>query len=250
MSVGTLPPHKGSVAAAKTPLSAWLKPALTSTIGSKFLVAITGMMLVGFLCGHLAGNLLIFKGQDAINAYAKGLKDLGGLLWVARIGLLVAFVMHVTVAVRLQLRNRSARPERYQYPGTVQASTASLTMLYSGLLILAFVFYHLAHYTFGGVHNADDGRNLLELHDSLGRHDVHRMVIIGFSKWWVSLSYVIAQLVLWFHLSHGISSIFQTLGLNAPKYWPIIRGAGLLLATIIVVGNISIPLAVLLGWVH
>jgi succinate dehydrogenase / fumarate reductase cytochrome b subunit len=250
MSVGTLPPHKGAVATAKTPLSAWLFPALASTIGSKFLVALTGMMLVGFLCGHLAGNLLIFKGQDALNAYAKGLKDLGGLLWVARLGLLGAFVLHIFLAVRLQMRNRSARPERYQHSGTVQASTASVTMLYSGLLILAFVIYHLAHYTLGLVHASDSGGNLLELHDKLGRHDVYTMVLTGFSKWWVSLSYIVAQVVLWFHLSHGISSVFQTLGLNAPKYWPIIRGAGLLLATIIVVGNISIPTAVLLGWVH
>lgn len=250
MSVGTLPPHKGAAVSARTPLATWLMPALGSTIGSKMLVAITGLMLVGFLCGHLAGNLLIFKGPEAINAYAKGLKDLGGLLWVARIGLLGAFVLHVGLAVRLQMRNRSARPERYQYTGTVQASAASLTMLYSGLLVLAFVVYHLAHYTLGLVHGADSGANLLELHDPLGRHDVYRMVVIGFSKWWVSLSYIVAQLVLWFHLSHGISSVFQTLGLNAPKYWPIIRGAGLLLATTIVVGNISIPLAVLLGWVR
>ncbi len=250
MSVGTLPPQKGAVASAKTPLSTWLIPALASTIGSKFLVALTGLILVGFLCTHLAGNLLIFKGPDALNAYAKGLKDLGGLLWVGRIGLLGAFVLHVSLAIRMQVRNRSARPERYQYPGTVQASTASLTMLYSGLLILAFVVYHLAHFTLGLVHGTDTGSSLLELHDKLGRHDVYTMVLIGFSKWWVVLSYLIAQIVLWFHLSHGISSVFQTLGLNAPKYWPIIRGAGLLLATLIVVGNISIPVAVLLGWVH
>jgi succinate dehydrogenase / fumarate reductase, cytochrome b subunit len=250
MSVGTLPPHKGAVTNGKTPLSAWFFPALTSTIGSKFLVAITGAILVGFLCGHLAGNLLIFKGPDALNSYARGLKDLGGLLWVARIGLLVAFVLHVFLAVRLQMRNREARPERYQYPGTVQATTASVTMLYSGLLILAFVVYHLAHYTFGLVHETEDGKNLLELHDKLGRHDVYEMTRIGFSKWWVTLSYVVAQVVLWFHLSHGISSTFQTLGWNAPKYWSLIRSAGLLLATIIVTGNILIPTAVLLGWVR
>ena len=176
--------------------------------------------------------------------------DLGGLLWVTRIGLLGAFILHIVLAVRLQMRNKAARPERYQYPGTVQANKASLTMLYSGLLILAFVVYHLAHYTVGLVHGTETGTNLLELHDKLGRHDVYTMVLIGFSKWWVSLSYIVAQIVLWFHLSHGISSIFQTLGLNAPKYWPIIRGAGLTLATIIALGNISIPTAVLLGWVH
>src|SRR5215510_8364962 len=134
MSVGTLPPQKGPIGLNKTPISEWLFPALTSTIGSKFIVAITGAMLVGFLCAHLAGNLLIFKGPDALNAYARGLKDLGALLWVGRIGLLLAFVIHVSVAVRLQLRNKAARPERYRYPGTVQATTASVTMLLTGLL--------------------------------------------------------------------------------------------------------------------
>src|SRR5262245_53078570 len=100
MAVGTLPPQKGPITTGKTPISAWLIPALSSTVGSKYLVALTGAALVGFLCGHLAGNLLIFKGRDALNGYAHGLKDLGALLWVARIGLLVAFVLHVFLAVR------------------------------------------------------------------------------------------------------------------------------------------------------
>src|SRR5262249_39644411 len=146
-----------------------------------------------------------------------------------------AFVIHISLAVRLQLRNKAARPERYRYPGTVQATTASVTMLLTGLLILAFVIYHLAHYTFGLVHGSANGGNVLDLHDHLGRHDVYTMVVTGFSKWWVTFSYVVAQLILWFHLSHGISSMFQTMGWNAPRYWPIIRNLGLLLATIIVV---------------
>lgn len=248
MTVGTLPPQKGPISSVQSPISAWLLPALRSTIGSKFIVAITGVMLIGFLIAHLAGNLLIFKGQDALNHYAKALSDLGPMLWAMRIGLLTVFVIHIYLALKLKARNVAARPEKYQYEATVQATITSRTMVLTGLLILAFVVYHIAHYTLGLVHT-QNGTNLRDLRDSLGRHDVYSMVIAGFSNWWVTLSYIAAQLILGMHLSHGTSSVFQTLGWNSPRYWPIIRFLAIVFTVLLIAGNISIPMAVWLGMV-
>lgn len=256
MAVGTLPPQKGALSSSKSSVVEWLLPAVRSTIGAKFLVALTGLGLVGFLFGHMAGNLLIYKGRDALNAYAMGLKNLGPLLWVARIGLLALFLSHLGLALKLKLRNKSARPEPYRYQATVQASLASRTMVLSGLVILAFVVYHLLHFTLGVTQATPDGHNFLSLtqtyrHDgemSL-RHDVYGMVVFGFQKWYVSAVYIVAQLILGLHLSHGISSVFQTLGWNAPRWWPLIQRIGLTLTILLVVGNCSIPLAVLFGLV-
>lgn len=248
MTVGTLPPQKGAISSNQSRISAWLVPALRSTIGAKFLVAITGFMLIGFLLAHLAGNLLVFKGQDALNNYAKTLKDLGPGLWIMRIGLLAVFVIHIVLALKLAARNRAARPERYQFNSTVQATVASRTMVLTGLLILAFVIYHLAHYTLGLVHTKN-GVNLLHLTDRLGRQDVYSMVIAGFSNVWVTASYIIAQLILGVHLSHGASSVFQTLGWNSPRYWSLIRCVMMFIVFVIVAGNIAMPTAVLAGFV-
>src|SRR2546427_783475 len=159
-----------------------LLPALGTTVGHKYLVALTGLALTGFVIAHMTGNLLVFKGRDALNSYALFLKDHGGLLWAARLGLLAAFVLHIALAVRLTLRNRAARPQAYVYEDTVQASVASRTMIWSGLAILAFVIFHLLHYTFGAVFaTAPDGTNFLDLSESVNlatpkdparRHDI------------------------------------------------------------------------------
>jgi succinate dehydrogenase / fumarate reductase cytochrome b subunit len=247
MTVGNLPARKGRAYVSKTSKPSGLLKTFTSTIGSKFVVAVTGLLLVGFLFAHLAGNLLIYSGRDGINSYAKGLRDLGPMLWLARIALLSIFALHICLALRLKRRNVTARPEGYQFNATVQASLASRTMLLSGLVILAFVIYHIAHYTMGWVHTTADGRHFLDLRDPLGRNDVYSMVVAGFSQWWVSATYIIAQLILGLHLSHGISSIFQTLGWSTPRYWPTIRCVGLTATALLVIGNISIPIAVLSG---
>ncbi|MFL5327402.1 MAG: succinate dehydrogenase cytochrome b subunit [Gemmataceae bacterium] len=257
MSVGTVGGPKGNVSVDRTSVLEWVAPAVKSTVGSKFLVAITGLILVGFLLGHFAGNALVFKGRDAINTYARGLRDLGWLLWVARGGLLAAFIVHIYLGTTLTMRNWAARPERYQFQATMRATFASRTMLFSGLVILAFTIYHLAHYTFAVVQTAPDGRNFHELvqrgwdpaHPTAPRYDVYNMVVFGFSNVWISATYIIAQLILGLHLSHGIASTFQTLGWNSPKYWPMIRNIGWLVSAIIVLGNISIPVAVMAGWV-
>lgn len=257
MSAGTISRTKGVISVDANASSSRLLVPLASTVGQKYLVAVTGLLLVGFLVGHFAGNALIFKGRDALNAYARGLRDLGGLLWAARIGLLVTFVAHIAIATRLNLRNQAARPEAYHYRRFTRASFASRTMLLSGLVVLAFTVYHLAHYTFAIAQTTPDGRNFHQLvqtdWDPLDRAkeraDVYRMVVLGFSNVWISVAYIAAQLVLGLHLSHGISSTFQTLGWNSPRWWPLIRNLGWLVTAAIVLGNISIPIAVLAGWV-
>jgi succinate dehydrogenase / fumarate reductase cytochrome b subunit len=258
-----------------------------SSLGSKYVMAITGLLLIGFVLAHMTGNLLVFLGPDAINSYAHALKDKPALLWTARLGLLVVFVVHVVLGIRLTMQNRAARPTPYVYEDTLQASWASRHMLLTGLVLLAFVVYHLAHFTLGVVkranvqHTARDGlvelsppKDYLDLAElrsadrrsyaavpdvdlrSLdprkvdARQDVYSMVIAGFRNPWVSLSYLVAMAFLGLHLWHGGSSWFQSLGLNHPRYHGIIGAIGPLLAGVVVAGNCSIVLSVWLGIVQ
>jgi succinate dehydrogenase / fumarate reductase, cytochrome b subunit len=231
--------------AQRVPMSRWLFAALASTVGSKYIVALTGLALTGFVVAHMSGNLLIFRGREALNSYALFLKERGGLLWVARGGLLTVFVLHIWLAARLRLRNWAARPTRYAYEDTVQASWASRTMIWSGLVILAFLIFHLLHFTFGLVAaTAPNGTNFLALDDH-GHHDVYAMTVYGFRNVPVSIAYIIAQLFLGLHLSHGVSSTMQSMGWAAPRWWRLIRGIGLTVALAVVVGNIAMPLAVM-----
>lgn len=218
---------------------------VSSSIGKKVVVAVTGLVLFGFVIVHMLGNLQVFLGREALNAYAEKLRHLGPFLWLARAVLLAALVAHVVVAARLSRENRAARPVRYRREATVQASYASRTMLMSGAITFLFVVYHLAHFTFGRVHPEYFHRV-----DALGRHDVYAMVVGSFGDPWVSAAYIAAMLPLAMHLSHGASSLFQSLGLNHPKYAPCVRGAGVAVALVVLAGNCSIPLAVLAGVVR
>ncbi len=214
-----------------------------SSIGKKIVVALTGLALVGFLFGHLAGNLKIYGGPEKLNAYAAWLHSMPAILWAARIGLLVCFVGHIATTILLVQQNKAARGERYAHPATIQASGASRTMVWSGVIILAFVIYHLMHFTLR------IGNDYGSYVDAKGRHDAFKMVVDGFSCEPVSAFYIIAMALLCWHLSHGFASIFQTLGLRTERNWPAIQGAGWAVAAILFVGNISIPLAVLFGLV-
>lgn len=236
----------------RTGLAAWFRPYVTSTVGSKMLVAVTGLLLTGFVIAHMIGNLKVFAGPDAINDYAAFLKSLGPLLWVARIGLLTVFVLHLFLALKLKKRSVDARPIGYAYQSTIQASVSSRTMAWTGLAILAFLIFHLAHYTFGWVGTVQvDGKSVgyLELHDPKDpmRHDVYSMVIHGFRQPVVSILYIVAQLLLLMHLGHGIPSTFQSLGLNTPRTQRAIRALGWLIAFVIVAGNIGIVVGVWFG---
>ena len=217
-----------------------------SSIGKKLIVAVTGAMLLLFVLGHMLGNLLVYQGEDAINSYAAWLKGAahGWGVWAARFGLLGAFVVHIVATIHLTVQNREARSDRYAHESTVQAPLASRIMIISGTIILCFVIYHLMHFTLGVAND------YLSYHDSQGRHDVHRMVIEGFSWWPASLFYIFSVALLCHHLSHGFSSVFQTLGLRTERSWPAITLLGKAYAAVILIGNCSIPIAVLTGILH
>jgi succinate dehydrogenase / fumarate reductase cytochrome b subunit len=244
-------------------MNAPLTLAPRSSLGSKFLMAVTGLGLTGFVIAHMLGNFQVFSGREALNAYAAALKHMPSLLWTARTGLLVIFVLHIAYGVRLWRANRAARPVLYHFKKYREATLASRSMLWTGLVILAFVLFHLAHYTFGVVERVavTDAKGLfvydaqgsvvyqsyLDLKDPTDpkRQDVYAMTVHGFRNPIISLLYIVAMALLAFHLSHGFQSLFQSLGLSHPRWSPLVKGASLVLALAIFVGNSSMPLAVL-----
>ncbi len=238
---------------------AFFQAILDSTVGAKILVALTGLGLVTFVLFHMIGNLKLFQGPEAINHYAYFLKhDLGALIWIARAGLLGIFVLHLALAIRLKLRSRSARPVAYAYPGSVQAGVAARTMIWTGIVILLFTLFHLAHFTFGyvsgvNVMNVSTGEmeytNYLELKDAKGQHNVYEMMVAGFREPVLALFYVVCQVVLFLHLRHGIPSTFQTLGLKNARFRKAIDAFGLLIALTILIGNCAIVLSAYFGYV-
>ena len=215
---------------------------VTSSLGKKFLVAITGAGLFLFVIGHLVGNLQIFLGPDSINRYGHFLQTTPEILWPARIGLLAFVIIHIWTSIALTLENRAARATRYEVKEVVAASLASRTMIWSGSIIFAFVLFHLAHYTLLIVHP-----EFRELHDANGWHDIYRMMVLGFSNYWVSGFYVLAIGLLCIHLSHGASAMFQSLGLKNEAYAAIIDRLAVVIAVLIFLGYISIPIAVMMG---
>ena len=224
----------------------WLFDFWRSSIGGKVTMAITGLLLFAFVVGHLLGNLLLFGGPDAINSYAKMLADSGALLWIARIGLLVVFVLHVATGIRLARHNRAARPVAYAKDEAVQATFASRSMVFSGLSLLVFVVYHLLHFTFGVTNPEHYARKGM----AAGGHDVHAMVTQSFAVPAIAIAYAAFQIVLFLHLRHGIQSLAQTLGLNHSRYSPMIRTLSLSLAALIAGGNVLLALSVQFGLVE
>jgi succinate dehydrogenase cytochrome b subunit len=207
----------------------------STSIGKKVVMAITGLILFGFVIGHMLGNLQVFMGANQMNAYAAMLKANATLLWGVRIVLLVAVILHIVAAVQLTRMSQRSRPEGYHYKDLIQADYAARTMRWSGPIIAVFVIYHLLHFTTGSVHPRFDV------------HDVYRNVISGFRVWPVSLFYIIAMVALAFHLWHGVWSMFQTLGLINPKSDKMIHRLAAIATLALVIGFISIPMAVLAG---
>jgi succinate dehydrogenase / fumarate reductase cytochrome b subunit len=214
-----------------------------SSIGKKIVAAVTGIILILFVVGHLLGNLQIFLGPDWINGYSQHLRDLGPLLWAIRIFLLVTVIVHIYVTIRLAIDNRRARPEAYIDQEHVKATFASRHMVMSGLIVLVFIIYHLAHFTF---RKTDPRFPLLKL-DPLNRYDVYSMMVYGFQNYFVSGFYTLGLFLLALHLSHGSSSFFQSLGLNNKTLTPRLAFGGRVFAWLLFVGYISIPIAILLG---
>jgi len=218
-------------------------------------MAVTGCLLFIFLVGHLLGNLQIFLGPEAINAYAKFLHSKPALVWGSRIGLLVLGGVHVISAIRLALENKRARPVPYQQYQMAAASYASRTMVMSGLILLTFIIYHLLHFTaqVPAVNLIGPGDTLptgsfADLMDAEHHQDVFRMIVLGFSNLWVSAFYILGVGLVGLHLSHGLSSMFQSMGWKRRPYGRLLDGAALLVGWVIFLGYASIPVAIFLGY--
>ncbi|MDH4444222.1 MAG: succinate dehydrogenase cytochrome b subunit [Akkermansiaceae bacterium] len=220
-------------------LSRCLNTYWSSSIGKKIVVAVTGLVLVVFLAGHLSGNLLMYVGREAFNEYAEFLHSMlhGTGVWIARLVLFITLALHVIGTISLSRQNRASR-QAYEYKATIQASKSSRIMILSGLTILAFVIFHILHYTV----RVDS--NLAKI----GEEDPYEMVIVGFKSPLVVLFYVISMTLLCSHLSHGVASVFQTLGLRSKKAQGLIKQSSIAYSLVIWAGFISIPISVLLGF--
>jgi succinate dehydrogenase cytochrome b subunit len=212
----------------------------SSSVGKKAVMAVTGVLLLGFVLGHALGNLQIFLGREAMNAYAVTLRTLlhGTGLWIARGGLLAAVGLHIWAAFSLTRMNRAARPRGYRERSNLASTYASRTMRWSGVIVALFVVYHLLHLTWGSAH--PDFRH----------GDVYHNFIVGFQQPLVSLFYIAAMVCLGLHMQHGVWSLLQTLGLSHPRYNPWRRALAVAVTVVVVGINIAFPLAVLTGGLH
>ncbi len=217
-----------------------------SSIGKKVTMAITGLVLFFFVIAHMLGNLKVFQGPEKFNAYAEFLREFGEpllghsqFLWILRVGLLLAVVLHIVAAVQLTRMSQQARPVRYQRRLTPSASTyASRTMRWGGVIIATFVVYHLLHLTVGTVH------------PDFVAGSVYHNVVVGFRSWIVTLAYIAAMGVLGLHLYHGVWSTFQTLGAGGAEHSQVRRSLAAGVALVIFLGFITVPVSVLTGVVQ
>ena len=223
----------------------WFGAFYRSAIGKKAVMAVTGVFLFGWIFAHMLGNAKMYMGSEHYNEYAHWLTVMGGpaipenyALWIVRALLIVAVWLHIQAATQLTLMNRSARPQDYNNRDFVVASYASRTMRWGGVIILLFVIYHLLHLTTG------------TLHRDFIKNDPYHNVVTGFQVWWVSAVYIIANLALGLHLYHGLWSMFNSLGLNHLKFNRWRRVFAIVFAVITTLGNVSFPIAVLIGVVR
>jgi succinate dehydrogenase / fumarate reductase cytochrome b subunit len=209
-----------------------------STIGKKAVMAVTGLVLFGFLVVHMLGNLQVFLGAEVMDRYAAMLHGTPELIWGSRSVLLVSVLLHIWASIQLTAVKSAARPVGYVKPGNVQATKASTTMMLSGPVIGAFVVGHLLHLTTGTIHP-----HFVELH-------AYENVVLGFQNPIASGLYIIAMLFVGLHLSHGIWSLFQSLGFSHPRYTPKIKAFAAVFSWLLIAGFISVPIAVLTGIVN
>jgi succinate dehydrogenase / fumarate reductase cytochrome b subunit len=214
-------------------------------IGKKALMAITGVILFGYVVGHLLGNLQIYSSNHAqINNYAAFLHNPANAipLWAIRAFLMVAVILHITASIQLWNQNRAARPVSYVKKNDVPASYAARTMLWSGPIVGAFIVFHVLHLTVGAV------LPLKEVGENAP--DVYSNVITGFQNYGVSAFYILAMILLCMHLYHGLWSMFQSMGIDHPRYTPLLKKGAAIVAILIAIGNCSIPVAVMAGLLH
>lgn len=228
-----------------------------STVGKKVIMAVTGLILVGFVVFHMYGNTKMYQGPEVFNEYAAGLREIGHpvfghehLLWIARLVLLGSVVLHIWAATSLTIMSRKTTAanavggvRRYGEKKLQTTSYAAYTMRFGGLLIFLFIIYHLLHLTFGAVGYAPGQY----MHPEGGEYQVYNNVVVGFQNPLVSGFYIVTMVFLGLHLYHGVWSMFQTLGLNNQKYTGLLRGLAILVAVAVFIGNISFPVAVMLG---
>jgi succinate dehydrogenase / fumarate reductase cytochrome b subunit len=219
-----------------------------SSLGKKYIMAVSGFVLFLFVVAHLAGNLQFFLGQEAINRYGYFLQSNVEILWPARIFLLIMIGLHIWSAIKLSIENKAARPIPYANWNPTTATYASRTMLMSGIIIFVFIIFHILHYTVQVQYINFTGQNFVSFEDPQKRHDIFKMMVVGFSNFWVSGFYIVGIALLCLHLSHGVSSMFQSLGWKNTVYGPCLDKGSRVLAWLIFIGYVSIPISVLLGY--
>ena len=215
-----------------------------SSVGRKIIMAVTGIVLVAFVCVHLLGNSTLFFGADALNAYAQKLHSLGPFVWVFRLIMLAAFVIHIFFGIQLTLENKAATPESNVQVKRLKTGFSAETMVISGLLLLAFVIYHLLHFTV----RVTNPEIYIPLGDQ-GMVDVYVMVVKGFKSAVPVIIYLAAMVFLFMHVSHGFQSKFQTLGLSNDKSLPVVGTISKVVAAVLLLGYIAIPLSIVFGMI-
>ncbi len=223
----------------------WALRLYRSTIGKKVIMAVTGIILVAFVVLHMLGNLQVFVGPEKMNRYAAFLQGLGELLWLARIILLIALILHVMMAWQLMQRSRMARPLGYQQREPQVSTVASRTMRWGGVLILVFVIFHILHFTTGTLFPYASRTDAM--YPAFDHANVYGNIIAAFRSPWVVTFYVVAMLFLLLHLFHGAWASLRTLGLVKPSPRPLQRPVATIIALAVWLGFTAIPVAVFLG---
>jgi succinate dehydrogenase / fumarate reductase cytochrome b subunit len=208
-----------------------------STVGKKVVMGVTGLIGVAFVIVHSLGNLLVFRGPDAINSYSRFLKSTGELLWGLRLVLILAVILHVIAAVQLTRQSRAARPIGYTKREPQVATVASRTMRWGGALLLVFIVVHILHFTTGTIRPAG----------VFSREDVYANIVLSFRIWWVSLFYVVSMIALGLHLFHGAWSSVRSIGVSPPSPEPLHRKLSMVIAILVWAAFTVIPLAVVSG---
>ncbi len=225
----------------------WFVNLYRSTIGKKIIMAVTGLIGIAFVLGHMLGNLQIFISQDKFDSYAAMLHGpLAEVVWVVRIVLVVSVLLHVLMAWQLTRRARAARPVDYRMREPQVSTLASRTMRWGGVLLAAFIVFHILHFTVGAI----DPAGAFHATDAAGRHDIYDDVVASFRVWWVSGFYLLSMAFLGLHLFHGAWSSLRTLGVARPSEHPLHRRVAAVVAVAVWLGFTLVPLGVLAGIVH
>ena len=213
-----------------------------TSLGKKYIMGITGLIMVGFVVAHMLGNLSIFGGAGGINGYAEHLRAFPPLLWVFRGVMLVAFILHIWMGITLYLENKSARPQQYAMKKNQRTTFSAETMIWTGAILGVFIVYHLLHFT---VHAFNPSFNkMIDRTTETPRFDVFHMMTSSFNNFGVTIVYVAAMIVLLLHLRHGIQSFFQSLGLTNDATLPKLTTGGRWVAGVVAIGFLFTPILI------